>query len=132
MSSKEALPFSFNFETLGVTPLTMLAPWLKAQAGMVSALQGMSEHWYERRSADFAALQDVATCLGGCTTPEKFLAAQSKCASALTERFMADLTGLREDMMSLGDSATAALSSLGPNGAPGKSAPKSTPKAAAE
>src|SRR5581483_2740219 len=118
-------PFNFTFEALGLTPTAFIAPWLKAQADMVTTMKGMTDHWYERRAADFAALQDVTAKLAGCATTERFAEMQTQCASALTERFMADLSGLRDDMVALGSAATSAFGALGRDG-------KGSPKLAAE
>ena len=122
---QEALPFGFDFAT-GLSPMTMLEPWLKAQAGMATTYKTMIDHWCERRTADLALLQDTAAQLAGCGTPERFVELQTKCATALAERVMADLTGLREDMMSFGNSAASALGDLGANG------PLESPRVAAE
>ena len=121
----EALPFGFNFET-GLSPMTMFEPLLKLQAGMAASYKTMIDHWCARRTADLALLQDTAAQFAGCSTPQSYIEAQTKCASALAERVMADVTGLREDMMSLGSSAATALGGLGANGA------TKAPRAAAE
>ncbi|HUA52127.1 MAG TPA: phasin family protein [Candidatus Sulfotelmatobacter sp.] len=121
----EALPFGFNFDT-GLSPMAMFEPWLKVQAGMATTYKTMIDHWCARRTADLASLQEMAAQFAGCSTPQSLVEAQTKCASALAERVMADVTGLREDMMSLGSSAATALGGLGANGA------TKAPRAAAE
>lgn len=113
--SRETQPFGFNFDAFGPGPFVMLEPWLKAQANMVAAMKGMSDHWYERRTADLAAVQKLASRLAGCTSFESLVDVQSQCASALTERMMADFAGLQEDVMSVSSSATSALGELGAN-----------------
>ena len=120
---QDTTPFTATFEQL--TPGAFLEPWMKAQASMASTMRDMAEHWYARRTADMTALQDATARLAGCTSPESFAQAQTQCASMLAERFMADLSGLREDMLALGNVATSAL------GAAATSA-KSAPKLAAE
>jgi len=116
--SQETSPLGFNLEAFGPGPLSLVEPWLKAQASMVTAMKGMADHWYERRTGDIAAVQQAATRLAGCTTVESLFEAQSQCASSLTERFMADLVGLQEDVLSVGATATSALG-----------VPQNTPKA---
>ena len=118
--SQETSPFGFNVDIVGLGPLNLVEPWLKAQASMVSAMKDLSDHWYERRSADIAAVQKAATRLAGCTTVEGLVEAQTQCAADIADRLVADLTGLQKDVFSVGASATSALGELGANGSPRK------------
>ena len=115
--SQETSPLSFTFEKFGPGPFALVEPWLEAQASLITAMKGVSEHWYARRTADLAAVQKAASRLAGCTTVESFVAAQTQCAADMTDRFVADLTGLQQDVLAVSASATSALQ---PNGAPQK------------
>lgn len=123
--SQETSPFGFNVDALGLGPFGLMEPWLKAQANMVSAMKDMTEHWYERRTADIAIVQKAATRLAGCTTLEGLVEAQTQCAADMADRVVADFTGLQEDVFSVSASATSALGELGMDGSVRK-----TPKAA--
>jgi hypothetical protein len=116
MAKSETSPFNFNFNTFGPGQLGLLEPWLEAQASMVSAIKDMTDHWYQRRTADIAAVQKAATRLAGCTTVEGLIEVQTQCAADMAERFVADCTGLQEDVFSVGASASSALGVLGANG----------------
>jgi len=116
MSKRESGPFDFDFAKLGINPLVAVQPWLKAQAGMMSALKGAADHWYERRSADLAAAQTIAGRLAACQGPDTLIEAHSACVKALTDRFMADMAGLREDLAAVGAAATAGLNDASAKG----------------
>ena len=115
--SQESSPLGFYFDSFGPGPFGLIEPWLKTQANMVSAMKGMTEHWYERRTADIATVQKAASRLAGCATVEGLVEAQTQCAADMADRFVADLVGLQEDVLSVSASVTGALGDLGANGA---------------
>ena len=114
----------FNFEAFAAQPLSLLEPWIKAQAEMFTTMRRVSDHWFERRAADAASFQQAAESLAKCKGGDDFLEAQQQCARVLTERLTADFSGLRDDMMSLGQSAGSALGGLGSTASTKGGAPK--------
>jgi hypothetical protein len=114
--AQETPPLGFNFDSFSTGPFGLIEPWLRVQASMISAMKVVTDHWYERRTADIATVQKAATRLAGCTTIEGLVEAQTQCASALAERFMVDLAGLQEDVLSVSTSATSVLGDRGANG----------------
>lgn len=103
-------------DALDLTPMALLEPWLQAQARVISSMKEITDHWYARRCADIATLQNAANRLAACKNTDGFIDAQSQCASALAERFLADVSGLSEDIAAFSTSATSAFGGLGGNG----------------
>jgi len=111
----ETSAFGFNSDSFGPGPFELIEFWLTAQANMVAALKGTSDHWCERRTADIATIQKAACRLAGCTTVESLVEAQTQCAADMADRFVADLTGLHADVLSVSALATNALGDLRPH-----------------
>ena len=110
---QDELPSLFNLDSLPVMPFNLFAPWLKAQASMVTTMKRMSDHWFDRRAADLAMWQEASGRIADCKTTTNLVEVQQQCASALADRFMSDLSALQADMMSLGESAGSAFGDLG-------------------
>lgn len=102
-------PFMFNSEAFPIQPFSLLEPWLKAQTELLTTMKRVSDHWFERRAADAVSLQQAAENLGKCKGSDDFLEVQQQCVRVLAERIAADLSGFRDDMMSIGESAGSAL-----------------------
>jgi hypothetical protein len=86
-------------------PLNPLALWLKAQAGAFATMRQLTDRWYERRVADIALLQETADGLANFENTGALLEAHGRCASALVERFIADMSDLQDSWWSLRRSA---------------------------
>ena len=84
-------------------PANLLEPWLSAQASWIATMKQITDHWYERRAADIASLTQAAQRLASCKGADALAQLQSECASVLTERVMADLNGLRDDVALLAE-----------------------------
>lgn len=106
---EKPMPFAFELDAFSAAPLSLVGPWLNAQAGLLGALRTATEHWYERRAADLAAWQTAVDTLAACSSTDGLAEAQMRCGSALADRLVADLSGWRDDLVSIGASAASVL-----------------------
>jgi len=107
-----------------IVSLNPLVPWLSVQANVFTTMRRLTDGWYARRAADIASLQEAADQVANFRSTESLLEAQGRCATALTERFIADLSELQDSLISLGRSAGDALGGVGSHGSHDGSASK--------
>jgi hypothetical protein len=112
MNKRQDIP-TIPGDAVTLTPLGLLEPWLAVQANMIASMKDITDHWYARRCADIATLQHAASRLAACKNTEGLVEAQSQCASALTERFIADVSGFGQDIVAFSTSTTGAFGDLG-------------------
>ena len=93
--------WAFHSDILKFARATQMEPWLIVQASLIGVMKHAADHWYERRAADLSALQDTIGWLAASKDSDGAIKAQTRCATVLTQRLAANLSGLGTDMMAL-------------------------------
>jgi hypothetical protein len=123
-----SFPF-FDFKDFKTTLLPAAMPteyaqgWLKAQVRALSAMQAMTNHWFDCRRQNLDAMLSTVGRLSACKDAGEIAEMQQQFLTGASERLASELTSLHEDLTKLTQStASAVVESLSSGATPKKAA----------
>jgi hypothetical protein len=101
-------------------PLDYTRSVLKAQGRMLSAMQDLTERWFENRQKGLDELMTAVGKMSACKDAAEIAATQQQWMTGTQDRMMSEFTRLHDDVVKLTQStASAVVETLG---SPGKKA----------
>jgi hypothetical protein len=118
--------FDFKDFKTSLLPPTLSADyaqgWLKAQAHALSAMQAMTNHWFDCRRQNLDAMLSTVGRLSACKDAGEIAETQQQFLSGASERLASELSSLHEDLTKLTQSTASAVVESLSSAAPKKAA----------